>query len=153
MKIQSNQRVCQFSKITLQIYFLTLTYVSAHDIYVNISNNLKENTEIYTKNNHEKLIICTIKLTDKSRKSNRFWSNDIENLNFFVIICTGKRYFNLALLKARDKTLKIIAYKLSKTLLRNSRFRFIFVRDLVKIQSYKRVCQFSKVTLQIYFLT
>ena len=68
MKIQSNQRVCQFSKITLQIYFLTLTYVSAHDIYVNINNNLKKNTEIYTKNNHEKLIICTIKLTDKSRK-------------------------------------------------------------------------------------
>ena len=57
MKIQSNQRVCQFSKITLQIYFLTLTYVSAHDIYVNINNNLKKNTEIYTKNNHEKLII------------------------------------------------------------------------------------------------
>ena len=95
MKIQSNQRVCQFSKITLQIYFLTLTYVSAHDIYVNINKQLKKNTEIYTKNNHEKLIICTIKLTDKSRKSNRFWSNDIENLNFFVIICTGKRYFNL----------------------------------------------------------
>ena len=49
MKIQSNQRVCQFSKITLQIYFLTLTYVSAHDIYVNINNNLKKNTKIYTK--------------------------------------------------------------------------------------------------------
>ena len=103
MKIQSNKRVCQFSKITLQIYFLTLTYVSAHDIYVNINNNLKKTLKFILKNNHEKLIICTIKLTDKSRKSNRFWSNDIENLNFFVIICTGKRYINLALLKARDK--------------------------------------------------
>ena len=49
MKIQSNQRVCQFSKITLEIYFLTLTYVSAHDIYVHTSNNLKKTTKIYTK--------------------------------------------------------------------------------------------------------
>ena len=72
MKIQSNQRVCQFSKITLQIYFLTLTYVSAHDIYVNINNNFKKTLKLILKNNHEKLIIYTIELTDKSWKNNRF---------------------------------------------------------------------------------
>ena len=49
MKIQSNQRVCQFSKITLQIYFLTLTYVSAHDIYVNINNNLNKTLKFILK--------------------------------------------------------------------------------------------------------
>ena len=56
-----------------KIYFLTLTYVSAHDIYVNINNNLKKTLKFILNYNHEKLIICTIKLTDKSRKSKSFF--------------------------------------------------------------------------------
>ena len=58
----------------------------------------------------------------------------------------------VSLTKSTEKKL-IIQAKLTKTLLKSSNFSSIFICVLVKIQSYERVCQFSKITLQIYFLT
>ena len=45
--------------------------------------------------------------------------------------------------RSTDKTLIIILAKLSKTLLKSKHFSSIFIRLLVEVHSYERVCKFS----------
>ena len=76
----------------------------------------------------------------KSQKSSRFCSNYVANHDFFY---KNVLYFMVSITKSTDITLHIILATLTKTLLKRKHFGSIFIRLLVKMHTYQRLCKIS----------
>ena len=85
-------------------------------------------------------MISTIQLSEKSLKSNCFCSNYVANHEF---VYKNVHELMVSITKSTDITLHIILATLTKTLLKRKHFGSIFIRLLVKMHTYQRLCKIS----------